>query len=185
MKRRLFEHGLGYAWVAGEVGNMTSFISIFKNRVKDCAIQKMQGFINSSSKALHYRHFKSILNPERYLSMDLPFMLKKSYSNFRCSSHALQIEKSRHDKIDRDYRFCPYCLNRVVFAIEDEFHFILLCPLYDDVRQTFLHDQLENRIVTLQLFYILLSDYNSKNVISIANYISKAFVIRNEYMCDR
>ena len=91
VKQLLFEHGFGYAWVAGEVGNMTSFISMFKNRVKDCAIQKMQGFINSSPKALHYRHFKSLLNPERYLSMDLPFVLKKSYSNFRCSSHALQI----------------------------------------------------------------------------------------------
>ena len=117
--------------------------------------------------------------------MDLPFMLKKSYCNFRCSSHALHIKKGRHDNIDRDYRFSPYCLNRDVFAIEDEYHFLLLCPLYDDVRQTLLHEQLENRIITLQLFYILLSDYNRKHVISIANYISKAFVIRNEYMCDR
>ena len=79
------------------------------------------------SKGEHYKHFKSLLEVEKYLSIDLDFKFKKVLSNFRCSSHDLMIEKGRHNSIDRMYRFCPICLKKKrVFVIEDEDHFVMV-----------------------------------------------------------
>ena len=91
----------------------------------------------------------------RYLSMDMLFILKTSVANFSCSSHVLQIEKG-HDKTDRDFRFSPFCLKRNVYVIEDEVHFLLLCPLYDEIINLYLKEQIGNCYISLNLFYLLL-----------------------------
>ena len=114
----LFENGFGYVWLSNEVGDELNFINIFKQRLKDCAIQKLRTQIETSPKSLHYRHFKSALNPERYLSMNIAYSYKKALSNFRCSGHCLMIEKGRHVNIDRDYRFCPLCLRQNIYSVE-------------------------------------------------------------------
>ena len=44
------------------------------------------------------------------------------------------IEKGRHLGIDRNYRNCPICLKRNVYVIEDEFHFMMVCPEYEPLR---------------------------------------------------
>jgi hypothetical protein len=40
------------------------------------------------------------------------------------------IEKGRHFGIKREFRDCPYCDG----CVEDEYHFMLLCPLYSNIR---------------------------------------------------
>ena len=82
----------------------------------------------------HYKHLKSLLEVEKYLSEDLDFKFRTILANFRCSSHDLMIEKGRHNGIDRMYRFCPICLKRSVFVIEDEYHFVMVCPEYEQIR---------------------------------------------------
>ena len=52
---------------------------------------------------------------------------------FRISAHKLFIEKSRHSGIARDNRLICKCYSRK--DIEDEFHFILVCTCYLDLRQ--------------------------------------------------
>ena len=77
------------------------------------------------------------LDVEKYLFMDLNFRCRKTLANFRCSSHNLLIEKGRHQNIEREYRFCLFCLERNVYSVEDEFHFFMLCPLYTDLRDKY------------------------------------------------
>jgi len=73
--------------------------------------------INTSPKALCYKLFKSALNHELYLSIALPY---------------------RHLRIDRENRVCSYCLQRHVFVIENEIHFLIDCPLYESIRNAYL-----------------------------------------------
>ena len=47
--------------------------------------QKWHSYMNEIPKALHYKHFKSLLTAELYLNTDLSYVLKKTLSNFRCS----------------------------------------------------------------------------------------------------
>ena len=44
------------------------------------------------------------------------------------------IEKGRHYNISREFRVCIYCET----LLEDEYHLMLVCPLYDDIRNKYL-----------------------------------------------
>ena len=41
-------------------------------------------------------------------------------------------------RIDRQVRFCKYCLNLGIHLIEDEHHVLLICPLFNDIRQRYI-----------------------------------------------
>ena len=72
--------------------------------------------------------------------------VRKNVTKFRLSNHKLMIEVGRHQKIDAEQRFCPFCPN----TVEDEFHFLLYCPTYDIQRSTFL-DPITNKIHNFSL----------------------------------
>ena len=88
----------------------------------------------------NYKLFKTLLNPERYLSIDMPFLHKKAMARFRCSSHKLKIEVGRHQNIERENRFCIFCQNiENRYILEDEYHVFFKCPRYLDLRQHLLY----------------------------------------------
>ena len=53
-------------------------------------------------------------------------------TRFRLSSHDLMIERGRYDDTARDERICKCCN---MSMIESENHFLLVCPLYADIRR--------------------------------------------------
>ena len=59
--------------------------------------------INNASRCCTYVNFKTLLNPEKYLSIAIPFNLK-SLACFKCSSHRLNIEIGRHYGIYKEDR---------------------------------------------------------------------------------
>ena len=54
-------NGLGYVWEADTIGDASRFINLFRQRLVDCFTQKWHSEIEESTKALHYKHFKLIL----------------------------------------------------------------------------------------------------------------------------
>lgn len=61
----------------------------------------------------------------------------KCLSRFRCSNHCLEIETGRRAKplkVPCAERTCKKCS---LGAIEDEDHFLLVCPAYDPIRSPF------------------------------------------------
>ena len=58
----------------------------------------------------------------------------KALSKFRVSNHCLEIERGRHEFIPRENRLCKYCTLLNQNCIEDEFHFLCICMLYNDLR---------------------------------------------------
>ena len=128
IKHLLFRFGFGFVWITNEVGDSVSFLKIFSQRLCDCAKQNTQELISSSPKAKSYKLFKSVLDPETYISLPLPYKITRALYNFRCSSHDLMIEKGRHVNIERNYRYCRYCLSRNVYVVENEVHFCYIVP---------------------------------------------------------
>ena len=57
---------------------------------------------------------------------------KRYITLFRISAHKFYIGKGPHSYIARDNRFCKCCSRS---DIEAEYHFILVCPCYLEVRQ--------------------------------------------------
>ena len=50
---------------------------------------------------------------ENYLNIITSQKDRIALTKLRPSNHQFMIEKSRHDKIRKDMRFCPFCRNQV------------------------------------------------------------------------
>ena len=135
----LYTYGFGYARIAQEIGNENIFVSQFKVRLTDCMKQNWHSDINESPRCDSNKEFKTLLNVERYLSMDMQFYLRKAFARFRTSSHKLSIEIGRHHNINRADRICIFCFNQNnTITIEDEYHAFFICPKFNAQRETYL-----------------------------------------------
>ena len=80
------------------------------------------------------------------INLNLSFIWKKYFeyvsneshrgylTRFRCSSHNLEIKTGRYNRIVRAGHVCKCCNMNLV---EDEFHFLLACPFYKDLRRKY------------------------------------------------
>jgi len=120
---------------------MTIFLQYFKQRIQDCKTQDWHNEINASPRCDTYKLFKSLLTPEKYLTIDVPFKSRRAYARFRCSNHKLNIELGRHFNVQRENRTCLFCLTRFdVHVLENEFHAFFECPQYTDIRTSYLYN---------------------------------------------
>ena len=162
-----------------EIGNVNLFIYLFKQRLVDCYTQKWRNDINASNRCLHYKNFKSLLNVEKYLLLDIPFVYKRSFSKFRCSNHKLTIETGRHINIPREQRICNYCLNnRNVSVIDCEFHAFFHCHKYNEVREQYLLSWYSGRM-ELSNFYVLMNSNCERTIRNVCIYIHHIICINS------
>ena len=181
VKEMLYKYGFGYVWIAQDVGNSKQLLGLFTQRLKDCFLQDWFAKINESSKAEHYKCFKSLLDVEKYLYIDLSFRYRNALAKFRCSSHSLMIEKGRHMDLDRLYRNCPLCIQRNVYILEDEYHFLMVCPEYEDLRYNFFPENMLTN-VNLNKFYSFMTSKNEHVITSLAKYLFHAFQKRKSLL---
>lgn len=119
-----------------DIGDVRMFILQVKTRLIDYMTQTWHSDINDSSRYVTYNQFKTLLNVEKYLCIDMLFYLRKAFARFRCSSHKCNIETGRHRGIDRAGRICFYCLDQLNRCnVEDEYHIFFVCPKYTDLRE--------------------------------------------------
>jgi len=167
----LCKYGFGLVWLSQDIGDIDSFIHCFRLRVSDCLKQDWRNHIDSSPRCDHYKHFKSLLETEKYVLMDLPFSLRNSYAKFRCSSHKFAIETGRHFGISRAERFCTYCLNHNIAVVEDEHHVLFDCKKYSDIRSFYLPNIQPNHF-TVGRFYNLLNSGRNYEIIAVCKLIN-------------
>ena len=65
----------------------------------------------------------------------------------RLSSHSLSMETGRYQGINTVNRLCQFCKSDV----EDEFHFVLKCPVYDCFRKLYVKSTIPVKNVMSQL----------------------------------
>lgn len=83
-----------------------------------------------------YAYLKQDFNYEPYLSQIKNRNYRVALTKLRISNHTLNIEKGRYQKppIPRDERFCSFCSSNNQYNVEDEIHFLIKCPKYNDER---------------------------------------------------
>ena len=89
----LFQYWFGYVWIAQEFGNDNIFINQFITRIAGRLKQNWHSDINESPRCDSYEEFKSH-NVEKYLTLSMPFYLRKAFAGFRSTSHKLAIASS-------------------------------------------------------------------------------------------
>ncbi|MEW8545054.1 MAG: reverse transcriptase family protein [Candidatus Thiodiazotropha sp.] len=109
-------------------------ISSIKTRLLDQYNQTLMSEINNSNRLRLYSKYKKTLDYEKYLDILKNKTFMYAVSRFRLSSHKLEIETGRYIGLDRDTRFCKRCNMQIV---EDEYHFLLVCPKYSDIRRKY------------------------------------------------
>ena len=96
----------------------------------DLLIQEWNANITQSSKGKNYHIFKENTELESYLKL-LPKKLYISIIKFRTSNHKLPVETGRWENIPYGERKCSLCNKN---DIGDKFHYLLVCPLFQEDR---------------------------------------------------
>ena len=91
------------------------------------------------------------------------------------SSHSLIIETGRFYNIERNMRTCNVCYEN---TIEDEYHFILVCKKYDNIRKIYIKQYYWRRPSSFKLVQ-LLSVHNVKELNNLDKFLCLAVKIRN------
>ena len=81
----------------------------------------------------------------------------KNYPKYRLSSHKLNVETGRYQGVDISQRICTLCDNN---EIEDEIHFILLCPSYSALRTLYIKPYFYRRPSVFKMIQL----FSSNNV---------------------
>ena len=118
-----------------QVGNKQLFLSTFESRLKDVLKQQWRENVGLKHKLRTYFQFKNLLEPEKYLYLNCNRQAIRALSCLRLSTLPLEIEKGRRNDIPPTERFCKICNTNMV---EDEYHFVLICPLYNFLRIQYL-----------------------------------------------
>ena len=105
------------------------------------------------------------------------------YCTFKIGSLDLEIQVGRYRNIPREQRLCKLCKADV----EDEYHFLLKCPLLNDLRGTYLAPKYTTN-PNMHKFVLLMTSNQEQVIFNIATYIYMAYVkqrlILNEQSID-
>ena len=178
VRQLLMSLGLNEVWLAQGVANTDVFLSVFKQRINDIFVQNWHERLEGSSRANFYKsisHFQF----QPYLENINVCKYMKSVCKLRMSSHRLAIESGRWARpvrIPIEERKCVYC-----DLLEDEFHFVLECKCYTELRNKYIPRYFFRR-PSMFKFVELLNTTNTKILRNLSTYIFLAFEYRTEQL---
>ena len=133
IKNELSKLGLAYIWDETYIDKR--LFKIIEHRFFDVYKHEMMSSIRNVTRGYTYQYLVDSFCMQFYLLKPIDDVYKKYITRFRVSFHCLNIEHGRYRNELRENRLCILCnLN----DIEDEFHFILKCPFYSNLRQTYI-----------------------------------------------
>ena len=108
--------------------------NLIKQRIFDTYKQSWYSSINNSNRLEMYARYKHDFEMEKYLDFITEKKYKIALTQFRLSSHDLAIERGRYENLNRRERVCKLCNGNLV---ENEYHLLLVCPFYRELRQKY------------------------------------------------
>lgn len=164
VKSLLEQHGFGFAWIFQGVGNETKFLKCFKNRLRDNFGQILNDKIQNSSRGKFYSLFNNFFTNGHvdYHKIVKNPLYRRALIKFRTLNHRLEIETGRWHKplpIPLNDRKCMLCK-----CVEDELHFLLICPLLSELRQKYIPNFYYHKASIFKLKMLMIShDYKTIN----------------------
>ena len=87
---------------------------------------------SQANKLRTYNKFKFDYGAEYYVESVLSSNNRSAIAKFRCGVAPLIIETGRFERLPLDQRLCFHCNG----LVEDEIHAIVVCSLYQDLRDS-------------------------------------------------
>ena len=144
-------------------------------RLVDQYNQTSFGSFETSNKLQVFRQLKKEPGRESYLSDVKISKHRMALTKLRLSAHSLEIEVGRYHHIDHENRLCEYCKTMGKVEVEDEEHFLIRCPQYKELRESFLPPNImaDIHLSDNEKLTKILSDKNICN--SVAKFTCQAF----------
>ena len=136
----------------------------------------LENIRQEGSKLRTYALYKKNIGLEDYLIKIKNVATRTQVTKFRLSNHRLAIEKGRHEGIQLELRFCPFCKNK----IENEVHFITDCHTYAYMRQELYNELAKTNpsfrhLPPKDIFIFILENTNCEKV---ASFIYRSLELR-------
>ena len=164
-------------WVNQGVETLIYSWIFLKQRLFDTSRQEWHGRLQESSRARFYRFVKPQYQLNKYLQGVTYKLHRMALSNFIMSSYCLCVETGewrRPDPIPYETKYCALRRNK----IEDEYHMLFECELYDELRNIFVPRYFRTRPSMFKLIELINSASN-KQIRGLAKFVYKAFKIRS------
>ena len=136
-------------------------------RLNDIDRQNWNDEVNRNRLCFNYRIFKQEVVLEDYL-LKLEVGDRISLCKFRCGNHKLPVAKCRYLS-DQPMEMCPLCNLNVQ---GDEFHYVLVCPVLNDVRKRYVKKYHYTRPNVLK-FHQLFNTTSVKQLKNLSKFKSK------------
>ena len=175
VKQTLNEIGMTNLWLSQNGSNF--LFKYIEQRITDIFKQKWYSNINNSARLESYSIYKHSFEREKYLECITSDKFRIALSKFRLSSHHLAIELGRHLNIPRENRLCPHCNQNMV---ENEYHFLLTCTKYYELRKQYLK-KYYYQWPTINKFESLMSSKSTKTINNVARFIFAATKQNTEF----
>lgn len=150
VKDYICNSGYSGIWYSQCFNNINWFTKSSYQRIKDIYIQNWMANVHQTSNTNLYKYMK--LNFERSFYLDkLPTCMSKILIRFLTRNHRLPIEKGRWQNVQFSERKCTVCNE-----VGDEYHYIFLCPTFEEIRLRYIDNNLISR-PSMQKFIALLN----------------------------
>ena len=176
IRQELYSLGLNYIWNLSYVDD--SIYVIIKQRMLDNFKQLCYSKTKTTPKGLLYQHLLNEFKLQTYLRLPMEMRYIKEICKIRICAHKLNIESGRYRNIERSERICTLCNANV---IEDEYHFIIECPQYKDLRCKYIKNYYYKH-PSVYRFIQLLTTSNNKEFKNLGKYLVQANTIRDRLM---
>ncbi|WP_419640662.1 hypothetical protein, partial [Thiolapillus sp.] len=175
VRMQLFQYGFGFVWMNQGVGVVSNFIRVFRERLIDCRWQNWEDHIQTSDRFSMYRKFNSISHcTKTYITMNMDRHLKCIMTKFRLGVSELSVHYYRYRNHTEENLICPFCKEMK----EDEVHFVLCCPVLDDLRKQYIPPKFCKNPCCFRLS-LLLASTNQEIIRKLSLFLYKAFKIRD------
>lgn len=168
----LFELGLNNYWFSQDISHIS--VPLMIQRLHDQYQQCWHNSVILTSKLHFYAKYKTTMNIATYLSLS-NHNSRRLIALIRSGTCKIEIENGRMQGTNREQRLCLQCNQRM---IEDEYHFVLVCPKYRDLRLNHL-PKYYTKWPTLQKFINLMSSDSVRTQSMLGIYLKQALMFRN------
>ena len=149
------------------------FVPQIKYTLKDHILQKWNGKLTDTTyeeNYFYYNQFNSEYSFKNYFTI-LPADLWRPLCKFRTKNHRLPVEFYSWEKFKKPHceRLCNICnLN----DIGDEYHYVMVCPVFNELRDLYLAPYYKNR-PSVYKFISLMKCEKKKTLFKLARFIKE------------
>ncbi len=183
VKSLLDNMGFSYIWNDPQSVCESNLCAIFKQAELDCFIQKWQADVQRNGALTLYKYVKPCVQYSCYLDKVRNRWLRSSISKLVLSSHPLRIETGRYgaNRTVRHERLCQLCN---IDDLEDEYHFVIRCPVFDNIRQKYIKRYLSEPSQYVQILDFT-TIYEQARISKSGKFITEAFALRRRLTMQR